>query len=215
MVRDEVLNVSVSARIVYPVGGTVVRCALVGAVLLGLSGCGSGQQPAPLPPVNGPAPQTTGVVGPTGPATPSPSVTPPSIAISGDPLAVYQSWWTAVEKALVTANASEPSLAQYGGNPLLGATQRRLIGLRAQQLVQVVHFGHSPQLAPQSTTRVDVLDCVTAPPGTYRDARTGAPRAPPGARNDIATHDSIRSVLQLIGGTWRVTAIQAGGRPCS
>lgn len=211
MIRDETLEVSVADRKVFPVGGAIFRCALAGAVLVALSGCGGADPPAPSlpPPVQGGGTSQT----PTATATTGSSVSPGQTNRT-DPVSVYAAWWTALEKALATADAREPSLALYGGNPLLNTTRARLFGLQSQQVVQVVRFSHQQQVAARSATRVDILDCVRAPAGTYRDARTGQPRAPAGIRNDMATHDSIRSVLQLVGGAWYVTAIQAGGQPC-
>jgi hypothetical protein len=223
---DEVLKVSARNRIVYAVGGTVIRCALVGAVVIALSGCAGDPAPAPLPAGNSPAgPASSGTAssgtgssgnGAGAPTTSMPPLGPttPPGDDSKDPLKVYAGWWNAIETALATANPNEPRLARYGADPLLGATLLRLVNLKQSQLVQVVHYTHQQQVVAQSAKRVDIADCVRGPAGTFRDARTGQPRAPDGFRNDMPTHDSIRSVLQLIAGRWYVTAIQAGSKPC-
>lgn len=229
VVVTEQVDVSGLGRIVCAVGGTVVRCALIGAVVFGLSGCGGGQPAAQLPPTVGDpgastssagagagtgtgSGQTTGTPGSTG-TTAGPGAPGGGVDVS-DPLAVYQGWWSAIEKALATANPNEPGLAQYGADPLLGATFFRLARLNTANLVQVVHYTHDQQVLGRSATRMDIADCVRGPAFTFRDARTGQPRAPSGFRNDIPTSDSIRSVLQLIAGRWYVTAIQAGSKQC-
>jgi hypothetical protein len=195
------------------VGGAIVRCALVGAVLVLLSGCSSADPPAQSlpPPVRGDARSGTG--GPTTSADPTGTATGSSVNHT-DPLAVYRAWWTALEKALATADANEPSLRDFAANPLLFETQGRLVTLRGVGIVQLIHFTLNPSVVARSAVRVDIADCVRGPAGTYRDARTGQPRAPANTRNDIATSDSIRCVLQLVRGAWYVTAIQAGGKPC-
>jgi hypothetical protein len=158
--------------------------------------------------------QGTSTATSSSPAGASTSNTSTGGADRADPTAVYTAWWTVLERALATANSSDPDLSTYGTNPLLSTTRARLIALKTQQVVQVVRFTHQQRIANRTPTRVDILDCIGAPAGTYRDARTGQPRAPDGIRNDIATHDSVRSVLQLVGGIWYMTAIQAGGQPC-
>jgi hypothetical protein len=215
--RYETLEVSVADRKVFPVGGTVVRCALAGAILIALSACGSADPPAqPLPrPVQSGGGQGTSTAPTTGtPSTSTGATTGPAAVDRTDPLAVYRAWWAALEKALATANANEPSLRDFGANPLLFETQGRLVTLRGVGIVQIVHFALNPSIVARSTVRVDVADCVRGPAGSYRDATTGQPRAPANTRNDIPTHDSIRCVLQLVRGGWYVTAIQAGGKPC-
>jgi hypothetical protein len=217
----ELVDVWVFDRIVYAVGGTVVRCALVGAFLVVLSGCGGEQPPSVLPPAQQTAGTDSAGAG-AGPVTNAPTTGPtstvspgsPGTVNVGDPLSVYEAWWSALERALASANSNEPALSLYGANPLLDTTRVRLFTLAASQIVQVVHFQRTPQVVGRTPSRVDVLDCVRGPAGTYRDRRTGQPRTPAGSRNDIATHDSVRSVLQLIAGRWYVTAIQAGGKPC-
>jgi hypothetical protein len=206
------MKVSGTNRMVYAVGGTVCRCALAGALLLvlsTLSACAGQDVAVPLP-----APAGGGTRSVTGPTVTDRGHSPTGSVDRSEPLAVYQAWWAAVEKALATADANEPDLSRYGADPLLGATRIRLISLRVGELVQVVHYTHTQRVVSRTSKRVDIEDCVRGPAGTFRDARTHQPRAPSNFRNDIPTHDSIRSVLQAIDGTWYVTAIQAGSMPC-
>jgi hypothetical protein len=131
-----------------------------------------------------------------------------------DPLAVYQAWWVAVQRALVRADPEFPDLASYAVDPLLANTRASLTRLHGEGVVQVVTFALAPRVVLREPDRVELTDCVRAPAGTYRDAVTGKPRAPTGFRDDVSTADPLRFLLRPRGDAWYVVGatVLGGGR---
>jgi hypothetical protein len=192
------------------------RAGLLVACLVALAGCGAKEQPAPLPSVGGGATSSTGSGTPSTTTTGSPSSPPPTPGVNrSDPVIVYRAWWAAVQSALATADPAAPGLALYAIDPLLANTRASIGRLRGQGIVQVVTFMLSPQVVTRQPDRVEITDCIRTPAGTYRDARTGQPRAPPGFRNDTSSRDSLRFVLRQRDSSWYLVATTAlGGGSC-
>lgn len=197
----------------------LLTCAVA---LAGCAGSGSGAAVSlPASSASGAStPAAAGASGVSAPgagtSSPQPREVDPLAAVDrGDPMAVYRAWWGAVARALATADPTSPELAALATDPLLSQTRQAIAALRAQGIVQVVRFDLHPRLLSRSGTQAEIADCVGTPPGSYRDARTGRPRAPAGYANDRQLHDSLRFLLEFRPGGWYVVvATTAEGGAC-
>ncbi|MBI1757673.1 MAG: hypothetical protein HYR62_00355 [Actinobacteria bacterium] len=191
---------------------------VAGAALL-LAACAPGAGSAALPGIRSGAAQSgaarSGAVSGGVAGAGRPSAAAPAGLDRLDPVAVYRAWWEAVGRALAAADPDAAELATLATDPLLGQTRDGIRALRAQGLVQVAHFALSPRQVERSGRRAEIADCVRTPAGSYRDARTGRPRAPAGYRDDVVTSDSLRFALRWTDNGWYlVAATAAGGGPC-
>ena len=182
------------------------RVVVAAALLLAGTGCASGPDgDTALPP----GPSTTATPGPTAAASTSAR---PRAPAAGAVLSVYRGGWPALQTAdAAKGDADDPALARYAVDPILGRQRASIRSLDAQGIVQRTTFTLTPRLRYRTDGNAEAEDCIRGPAGTYRDAATGAPRAPRGYRNDIPTEDRLLTTLQKRGDQWYVVAATGKG----
>jgi hypothetical protein len=115
-------------------------------------------------------------------------------------LQAYRAEWAAFERALSTANASDPSLAATMIAPMLQEVRRNLVGDQVNGIVGRGGGPLHPRVTQVTATSATVVDCSYSTSELVY-AKTGdavPPATPP-------EHDGVLTPLTLVGSTWKVS----------
>ncbi|MGO9208286.1 MAG: hypothetical protein ACLQBX_19280 [Candidatus Limnocylindrales bacterium] len=115
-------------------------------------------------------------------------------------LSAYRASWAAFERALTTANPSDPELAATMVDPQLRSVKANLFADKRAGMVGRGTTTLHPKITALSATTATVVDCAYSR-AELLYATTGKP-VPPVTPPE---NDGVRATLVLSGSTWKVS----------
>jgi hypothetical protein len=115
-------------------------------------------------------------------------------------LSAYRAGWAAFERALTTANPSDPELAATMVEPQLQSVKANLFADKNAGMVGRGIFTLHPKVATLSATTATVVDCAHSTAELFY-ASSGKP-VPPVTPPE---NDGVRATLVVSGSTWKVS----------